>query len=85
MEPTVDVECMPSQLLLAPRAMAAGFALALLDFDPLLACLLIGLTIMLCSWAGILIDIRSGTMLESKAEMFGGAVLILIGLKILLP
>jgi putative Mn2+ efflux pump MntP len=66
-------------------AMAAGFALPLLDFDPLLACLLIGLTTMLCSWAGIFIGIRSGTMLESKAEMFGGVVLILIGLKILLP
>ncbi|MFT5805646.1 MAG: putative Mn2+ efflux pump MntP [Candidatus Paceibacteria bacterium] len=85
MEPTVDVACMPSQLPLAPRAMASELALPLLNFDPLLACLLIGLTTMLCSWAGIFIGIRSGTMLESKAEIFGGAVLILIGLKILLP
>lgn len=65
-------------------AMAAGFALNLLDFDPFAACAIIGLTTAVCSAAGVYIGKRSGTWLESKAELFGGIVLIVIGLKILL-
>jgi putative Mn2+ efflux pump MntP len=65
-------------------AMAAGFALTLLDVGPFVACLIIGVTTFCFSWAGVFIGIRSGTWLESKAELFGGVVLILIGLKILL-
>jgi len=65
-------------------AMAAGFALTLLDVGPLVACLIIGVTTYCFSWAGVFIGARSGTWLESKAELLGGIVLILIGLKILL-
>lgn len=65
-------------------AMAAGFALTLMDVAPLLACLIIALTTFLFSFAGVYVGARSGTWLESKAELFGGIVLILIGLKILL-
>lgn len=65
-------------------AMAAGFTLTLLDTNPFIACLIIGLTTFVFSWAGILIGSRSGTWLESKAELLGGVVLILIGLKVLL-
>jgi putative Mn2+ efflux pump MntP len=65
-------------------AMAAGFALTLLDVGPLLACLIIGVTTFAFSWAGVYIGTKSGTWLESKAELFGGVVLIVIGLKILL-
>ncbi|WP_461483604.1 manganese efflux pump MntP [Porticoccus sp.] len=65
-------------------AMAAGFALTLLDVAPLLACLIIGVTTFLFSMAGVLIGTKSGTWLESKAELFGGVVLILIGLKMIL-
>ncbi len=36
------------------------------------------------SYVGVLVGAKSGTKLESKAELFGGVVLILIGLKILL-
>ena len=64
-------------------AMAAGFSLTLLDFNPYLACLIIGATTFAFSWGGVLIGKRSGTWLESKAEIFGGAVLILIGIKVL--
>lgn len=64
-------------------AMAAGFSLTLLDFNPFLACLIIGLTTFAFSWAGVAIGKRSGTWLESKAEILGGVVLILIGLKML--
>jgi putative Mn2+ efflux pump MntP len=65
-------------------AMAAGFALILLDVSPLIACLIIGVTTFLFSYIGVFIGSKSGTWLESKAELFGGVVLILIGLKILL-
>ena len=65
-------------------AMAAGFTLTLLDFNVFAACLLIGLTTFVFSWGGVFIGAKSGTWLESKAELVGGIVLILIGLKILL-
>ena len=65
-------------------AMAAGFALPLLDFEPLLACALIGMTTWLFSCVGVFVGVKSGTVLESKAEILGGVVLILIGFKILL-
>lgn len=64
-------------------AMAAGFSLTLLDFNPYLACLIIGVTTFAFSWVGVQIGKRSGTWLESKAEIFGGVVLILIGIKFL--
>ena len=65
-------------------AMAAGFSLTLLDANPYVACLVIGGTTFAFSWAGVSIGRKSGTWLESKAEIFGGIVLILIGIKILL-
>lgn len=65
-------------------AMAAGFALTLLDVGPFIACAIIGVTTFAFSYAGVFIGIKVGTWLESKAELFGGIVLILIGLKILL-
>jgi manganese efflux pump family protein len=64
-------------------AMAAGFSLTLLDANPYIACLTIGMTTFAFGWAGVLIGKRSGAWLESKAEIFGGVVLILVGLKIL--
>lgn len=65
-------------------AMAAGFSLTLLGVNPLLACALIGAVTFVFSGLGVFIGARSGTWLESKAELFGGIVLILIGIKILL-
>ncbi len=65
-------------------AMAAGFTLALLDFNPFLACLIIGATTFCFSLTGVYVGKRCGTWLESKAELLGGIILILIGFKILL-
>lgn len=64
-------------------AMAAGFSLTLLDINAYLACLIIGVTTFAFSWVGVQIGKNSGTWLESKAEIFGGVVLILIGIKML--
>lgn len=65
-------------------AMAAGFSLTLLGVNPILACAIIGAVTFVFSAAGVYVGARSGTWLESKAELFGGIVLILIGIKILL-
>ncbi|MCF7355458.1 manganese efflux pump MntP family protein [Vibrio sp. CK2-1] len=65
-------------------AMAAGFSLPLLDVDPFLACALIGIVTFLFSFLGVFIGRKSGTWLESKAELLGGLVLIGIAFKFLL-
>ena len=65
-------------------AMAAGFTLTLLDMNPFVACLIIGVTTFGFSWVGVFIGVKSGTWLESKAELSGGIILILIGLRMLL-
>jgi putative Mn2+ efflux pump MntP len=65
-------------------AMAAGFSLTLLDISAYLACMIIGVTTFAFSWVGVQIGKSSGTWLECKAEIFGGVVLILIGIKILM-
>ncbi len=64
-------------------AMAAGFTLNLLEVNPIVACGIIGVTTFIFSLVGVFIGARSGTWLESKAELLGGIILILIGLKFL--
>lgn len=65
-------------------AMAAGFTLNLIDVNAYVACAIIGATTFLFSWLGVFVGEKSGTWLESKAELLGGVVLILIGFKVLL-
>lgn len=65
-------------------AMAAGFSLTLLPVNPLLACAIIGITTFGFSWLGVYVGNKTGTRLESRAELAGGLVLILIGFKFLL-
>lgn len=64
-------------------ALAAGFTLTILDVNPFVACAIIGLTTLVFSGIGIFVGAKSGTWLESKAELFGGIVLVLIGCKLL--
>lgn len=64
-------------------AMAAGFSLTLLDANPYVACLIIGAITFTFSVVGVWVGQHSGTWLESKAEIFGGMVLILMGIKFL--
>ena len=84
-----DIEALTHKMMLllaiatSIDAMAAGFSLTLLEVNAWLACAIIGATTFAFSWVGVLIGERSGTWLESKAEIFGGVVLILIGVKML--
>lgn len=65
-------------------AMAAGFTLGLLDLNPFLSMVLIGVITFLFSFFGVFVGTKGGSFLEDKAEKIGGVVLIGIGLKILI-
>jgi putative Mn2+ efflux pump MntP len=65
-------------------ALAVGVTFAFLDVSILPAVLCIGVTTFVFSAAGVKIGSIFGTKYHAKAELFGGIVLILIGLKILL-
>ena len=64
-------------------ALSVGFTIADYNFvEALLACLLIGLVTFFICFAGIVIGKKAGTKLAGKAEIFGGAILVFIGLEI---
>ena len=66
-------------------ALAVGVTFALLpDVNIGTSVLFIGLTTFLLSGIGVFIGNRFGSRFEKKAEIAGGVILILIGLKILL-
>ena len=66
-------------------ALAVGVTLGLLpDVNIAAAVAFIGVTTFVCSAIGVKIGNIFGDKLESKAELTGGVILILIGLKVLL-
>lgn len=65
-------------------AMAAGFSLQLLGVNIYLALFIIGITTFFISILGVYIGQKGGSKYESKAELIGGIVLVLLGFKILL-
>lgn len=65
-------------------ALAAGVTFALLDTNIIFAVLFIGATTFLLSAAGVKVGSVFGGKFEKKAELLGGVVLVLLGLKILL-
>lgn len=65
-------------------ALAVGVTFAFLDVNIIPAVSFIGIITFICSAIGVKIGSLFGTKYKSKSEFFGGAVLIIIGLKILL-
>ena len=65
-------------------ALAVGVSFACIDVDIVPAIAIIGTTTFILSAVGIKIGNVFGARYKSKAEFLGGAVLILLGLKILL-
>ena len=64
-------------------ALSVGFTIAEYTLaEALLACLLIGVVTFVICFAGLLIGRKAGTKLAGKAGLFGGAILIFIGLEI---
>ncbi|MFA0815778.1 MAG: manganese efflux pump MntP family protein [Anaerofustis sp.] len=65
-------------------ALAVGITFAFLSVNILSAVLIIGITTFLLSMLGVIVGNRFGIRYKSKAELAGGIVLVLIGVKILL-
>ncbi len=64
-------------------ALSVGFTIAGYNWiQALVACLTIGAVTFFICFAGILIGKKAGTKLAGKAGIFGGVILILIGLEI---
>lgn len=65
-------------------ALAVGVSFAFLEISIVTSSLLIGVITFIVCFIGVKIGKRCGCFLQSKAEIAGGVVLILIGLKIFL-
>ncbi len=65
-------------------ALAVGITFAFLKVNIFLSVLLIGVTTFALSLGGVLIGNKFGAKYKSKAELAGGIILVLIGVKILL-
>lgn len=63
-------------------AMAVGVSFAVMGVNILTSSALIALITFFCCFVGVAAGRRFGGRLKSKAEMLGGGVLVLIGLKI---
>lgn len=65
-------------------ALAVGITFALVDVNIWGSIIVIGLTTFILSTIGVIIGNKFGAKYKSKAELAGGVILVLIGLKILL-
>ena len=65
-------------------ALAVGITLSFFQLNIFIAILIIGLTTFCISSVGVRVGNIFGSRFKSKAEFFGGAVLIMLGLKILI-
>ena len=76
-------EMLPLAVATSIDALAVGITFAFLKVNITGAISMIGITTFVLSIAGIWLGNRFGAKYKSKAECFGGVVLILIGIKIL--
>ncbi|MEG1953330.1 MAG: manganese efflux pump MntP family protein [Hydrogenoanaerobacterium sp.] len=65
-------------------ALAVGVSLAMIKVNILTASLFISCTTFILSFAGVVIGKKSGEFLKTKAELAGGVILVLLGIKIFL-
>jgi putative Mn2+ efflux pump MntP len=65
-------------------ALAAGISFALDKIDIVLSAILIGIITFALSFLGVFIGNKFGCKYKNKAELFGGVILIAIGIKILI-
>ena len=64
-------------------ALSVGFEISQYTFAKALAsCVIIGVVTFFVCFAGLVIGKKAGTKLADKASIFGGAILIIIGLEI---
>lgn len=65
-------------------ALAVGITFAFLKVNIILAIVIIGVTTFFLSFLGVVLGNKFGVKYKSKAELAGGIILVLIGVKILL-
>lgn len=86
-EKSIDFRSTPVLLVLAVAtsidALAIGLSFAVLQVQILVPAVSIGIGAFVMSGAGFWVGDRFGSMIGSRAELIGGLVLILIGLRIL--
>jgi putative Mn2+ efflux pump MntP len=75
---------LPLAIATSIDALAVGVTFAFLQVNIIWAVSLIGITTFAFSWAGVKVGNVFGAKFKSRAELFGGIVLILMGIKILL-
>jgi len=75
---------LPLAIATSIDALAVGVSFAFLQISIVPAVILIGITTLVISMAGVKIGNIFGTKFKSKAQLIGGVILILIGLRILL-
>jgi putative Mn2+ efflux pump MntP len=63
-------------------AFAVGISLAVIDTNIYVAVALIGVVTFICCLVGVPVGRKFGFLIKEKAEIFGGCILIIIGLKI---
>lgn len=81
----VDVKTMfPLAVATSIDALAVGITFAFLDVSILPAASFIGVVTFVCSVFGVKVGNVFGTKYKAKAELAGGIILVLLGLKILL-
>jgi len=77
-------QMLPLAVATSIDALAVGVSFAFLHVNVIPAVMLIGVTTLVISMAGVKIGSAFGTRFKSKAQLVGGVTLVLIGLKILL-
>lgn len=65
-------------------ALAVGLSLSLLGYDIMVPAVIIGITTFIFSYIGVKMGCRLHRILGKRVEVFGGAVLIAIGIKIII-
>ena len=75
---------LPLAIATSIDALAVGVSFAMVGVEIVPAVLTIGITTFVLSFAGVFIGKVFGGRFKSKAELLGGVILILIGLKILI-
>lgn len=81
----VDFKTMlPLAIATSIDALAVGVTFAFTQTNLILSIIIIGVITFVISFAGVLIGKKFGDKFQNKAELIGGIVLILIGLKIVL-
>ena len=83
-DPTSLITLLALAVATSIDALAVGITLSLIAKSIILAVIIIGVVTFVLSYIGVAIGKRFGHFFESKIEVFGGAILIAIAVKILL-